>query len=635
MPGNSIFDSTSFGSLTTQEQKTAVRALFYQSYHSGRTGAINDLDINELFKSRKLIPISFEYYSNRLTEIDPVTFSLLKPAVRKAREEELLFAFYIISSQYKLNADLGLDAAESRHKDLQEYSDKLRHCADLLYKLQPHLEAPTPAGIHAQHVDNKGHLAYFGVTIIPTIIRDGIDAIASGKPDAVKEWQSEGITVQAKDGRNTINAPRLYWVWTNGGLQTWISLLSDYFSRRQQALNALVTVSPVGGFLSFGLYLTNSTIELLMVAKHTIKCSLWMNERELALQANSWERFKAHVDLRKFSILNDFVWGLGNMACFFWLTGTGVLGYYGNVATAGLLLMDVVVSGFVYLEEETQHKATQKRYKDDIEKLDAQLSQENTTDAEKEKLSEQLKTLRKAQIRSEFEWKHKTYRLIKDMAYAIGLTLAFAMMCCFLLPPTVALAPLTSLILSVSGTAMCFVFSLINDSVGNYLYVVKSEASAQLAKNEIDDVEKGLLKKFAEERDPDVKKLLYLEMSQLRGELDYQTELAHFQTIEFIHGLVLRLLVPPLVFSSLIFLPLSAGVPILAAVGLALLCGFDKFYMEAKPKKGEFPEQFDETAYLAFEAKASRTIDDLPRFFTKKTLPPPADDPEASPAPAQ
>lgn len=635
MPRDSILDSTSFGSLNNMEQKAAVRALFYRSYHSGEKLA---LDINQLFNARKVIPISFDFYSNMLSETDPVSFQSKTPAQRQALEEELLFAFYITAAQYQLNADLGLDAAESRREDLKKYSDKMQLCADLIYKLQPYL-APSAERTHAQHVDNKGHLAYLGLTIIPPVLRDGIDAITSGKPGAVKEWQQEGVTVLAKDGRNTINAPRLYWVWGNGWIQAWIGLLSDYFTRRQQALNTLTTISPVGGFLSFGLYLTNSALELLMVAKHTLRGSWWMNERELSLEASSWQRFKAHVDLRKFSILNDFVWGLGNMACFFWLTGTGVLGYYGNVATTGLLLMDVVVSGFVYLEEQAQHRTTMERYALDIAAINGQINQVDKTLMEKDTLRAQLKTLEKAQVRCEFEWKHKTYRLIKDLTYAIGLTLAFVTVCCFLLPPTVALTPVMTSVLSVGGTALCFLFSLINDSVGNYLYVVKSNESAELAKHAIGDLEKGLMKEFATETDPDVKKLLYLDMLQLRAEFDYQKELAQFQKIEFIHGVILRLAVPPLVFGSLIFLPLSAGVPVLAAACLALLLKLDKFYMAAAPEKGTRPEAFDDEAYRAFEQKAGRTMDDLPSFFSKskvgKQLPPPIDDLSGSPEPAK
>lgn len=617
MPANSILDSTSFGSLSATSPEEAVYALFDRA--TGRVA----IDVNQLFSDRKLIASSFEFYSTMLDETHPVTFRYMTPAQKEALQRDLLFAFYVMSAQYKLADDLALDAAESRQESLKTYESKIKQCATLIVRLTASFE-PNPETAHAAAIqagEDRGHLAYMGTSIIPQLIADGIAAIATGDPEAVEKWKGEGITVRAKDTRNTVNVPRLYWVWANGWIQTWIGLLSDSFARRQQALDTLSTIAPVTGFLSFGLYLTNSAIELLMVAKHTIRSSWWMNDAEYNLDKSAWERFKAHAGLRKYSILNDFVWGLGNLACFFWLTGTGVFGYYGNVATTALLLMDVVLSGCLYFEEKKQYEADLKRYDRDIGELTTKIEQ--AEGREKEVLSAQLKTLEKAKARCMFEWTHKTYRLIKDWTYAIALILAFTTLCCFLLPPTVALAPATAMLLSVGGTALCFMFTLINDAAGGYLDTVKSEASAEKAKTEIEHVDRGLLKQFEKERNPNLRRLLYLEMAQLRAEFDYQKEMVHFQKMQLIHSVFMRLFVPPLVFAAFIFFPLGVGLPALAA-GFALAHQSYRLYTGAKPEKGESPSTLDEDAFLAFESKVDRGMGDLPRFFPKKPGSPPS-----------
>ncbi len=612
----SILDSTSFSCLGDTPQD-ALRKLF-----DHETGQVI-LDSNQLFKDRKLIATSFESYSTMLDKTDPVTFKYQTPAQRAALERDLLFAFYVMSAQYKLAASFALDAAESRKKDLKEYNRRIKKCAELLVRLRSPV---TPDAAHAaeQADEDRGYLAYMGMSIIPELIANGIEAIASGDPEAVGKWKNEGFTVLAKDSREAINKPRLYWVWANGWIQTWISLLSDYFTRKQQALDSLSKLLPITGFLSFGLYLTNAAIELSMVLKHSIRSRWWMSEEEYNLQINGHnatfgERLKAQADLRKYSILNDFVWGLGNMACFFWLTGTGTFGYYGNVVTTALLLMDVIISGFIYLEEKKQHKADLTRYNRDIGDLKAKIEQQADAN-EKAILSAQLKTLEKAKARCEFEWKHKTYRLVKDWTYSIALILSFVTMCCLLLPPTVAVAPAVGLLLSVGGTALCFTFSLISDAAEGYLGIKKTKELAKIAKNEIEDIENGLLEKFKTEQDPDVKKLLYLEMMQLRAEFDYQKETARYQQKLLVYTVFIRLFVPPLVVASLILLPLGIGLPVLAA-GFAL--AHQSYRLAgAKPAKGERPDTWDGEKFQKFETKADRKFDDIPRFFSKKASEP-------------
>lgn len=619
MTVDSILDNTSFGTLEVAEQAVVCR-LFDDVYKKKQRLALNH---KELFKGRKLLPISFEFYSTKLDATNQFAFKYMNPQQIASLEHDLLYAFYVMSAQYQLAAELNLDAAESRRQDRRAVGERIKQCADLIDQLRIYQAPKTPENQHEPIATDhsKQYLAYLGLTTIPSVIAEGIDAINTGSPEALKAWAGEGLTVQVKDRRRSINSPRLYWVWAGGWIQVWIGLLSDYYTHKQAAQQALSAITPYTGFMSFALYLTNASVEILMVAKHTLRGS-WMSQGELELSA--WERFKAHGDLRKYSIMNDFVWGLGNLACFYWLVGKGTLGYYGNMATAGLLLMDAVLSVFQYRELSKQHEADLHRYDRDISALKRQIRMAVLLD-EKATWAQSLATLEKARDRLVFDWKYKTHGLIKDSTYAIVLLLAFVVMTSFLLPPT-QIAAATASILGIVGTVLCFVASLTNDAMGGIIERNKSKATALCTKTEFD----GLLAAFIGATDANLKKLLYLDMKQSCAIFDRQEAMAHFQMMELIHEMSIKLLVPPLVFVSFIFLPLEMGIGVLA-IGFALVVASGRLYMGNKPVLAELPgfnHDNDNLEYEQFER--SPTFDRLRLgFFSNHSLasptPTPAD----------
>ena len=583
MPLRDILDKTSFGVLD-DAGKSAVRALFDETYHDSKPLA---LDTRALFESRKLLPISFEFYSHKVGTTNPVAFQFMTPEQRDGLEGDLLYAFYILSAQYQLATELHLDEAEHRRENLRNYGEQIKLCADRIDQLRASKIPVDPVVIHLSvaAASSTQYLAYLGLTVIPPIIAKGINAIATGEPANIKEWMGEGPTVHIKDARQAINSPRLYWVWAGSWIGSWIDLLSDYYIQKQAAEHELSAIKPLTGFMSFSLYLMNASVEILMVAKHTIQ-GPWMNDSERKISA--WERFKAHADLRKYAIINDFVWGLGNMACFYWLVGKGALGYYGNIATTGLLLMDATLSCFQYIEASIQHDEEIRRYERDEALIQAKFNGAATL-----KDMRDLETIQKAKAQCLFEWKYKTYRLIKDLSYAIALVLAFSVTCCFLLPAT-AMAASTALILSVGGTALCFLSALINDVMAGQIDKWKSQESASMAQQEV----ARLTQAIHDEPDPSLKKLLYLDMKQGQAICDHQTKLNSFETKGLLRDMFIKVFVPPLVFSSLIFLPLGLGVAAIV-VGFALAVVLGKLYIGEKPGLSALPT-FDQEEYDGF-----------------------------------
>ena len=582
----SILDCASFAALDGDE-RAVVCDLFDETY--GKKGRLT-LNNKELFKGRKLLPISFEFYSHQLDTVNPASFKFLDDLKIQILEQDLLYAFYILSAQYQLAAELNLDAAESRRQDRRTFGERIKQCADLIYQLREAKRQKTPELVHLQLAahDSTQYLAYLGLTTIPSVIVEGADAISTGSPELVKEWAGEGISIQVKDRRRAINSPRLYWVWAGGWIQSWIGLLSDYYIHKQEAQQALSAIAPLTGFMSFALYLTNASVEILMVAKHTVGGPWFMSKAESELSLG--ERFIAHADLRKYSITNDFVWGLGNLACFCWLVGKGTLGYYGNVATAGLLLMDLVLSYFQYKEASIQHHADLERYQRHIRRLEEQIQ---VYPERKNEFTLQLETLKKARARCEFEWTYKSVGLIKDCSYALALVLAFVVMCSFLLPPGQVEAA-SALILSIGGTVLCFVASLINDAAQGLIEIKKSKGLVLRAKTALD----ATMEQFQLEGRPDLKKLLYLDIKQSEVNFTYQAHQAYFQKVGLLHEMFIKLLVPPLVVASFILLPLNLGVGALGA-GFALAIASGRLYIGKPPQLAQLPK-FDDEAYQAF-----------------------------------
>ena len=592
MSVSSILDSTAFSGLDNAAQK-AVRQLFAITYQSGKPLKLDHL---QLFRQRKSLAVSLAFYGDLLDETNPASFKFLSRAQRKVRQEELLFAFYIFSAQYQL------DESEHRRQDLPARSAQIKKCADLIYKLRnaPRLGAKeSPEQIQARAIyDSEKHAKYLGLRIIAPLVAEKMVELTTD-PDA-EQWAGANKSGYIRDWMNEVNGRRLYWVWANAMLGSVFALLPEDFANNPQAQKAVGAVSPVTGYMSWILYYARFGINLSLLLKHTI-AGPWMSTEEQQIPA--WERFKTQWDQRKFALLNDSIWATANMACFLWLTGSGMLGYLGNVATTALLLMDVSLTVWRFYEEDTQHNADMARYERDIAELRYKFTQADK-DADRKVIELQLAGLLKAKKRCEFDWQYKKYGTINDLVYAASLLIAFSMMCCFLFPPA-AVVPGTALILGLAGGAMCFMLNFVWSTMTNYLEVDKARAKSREAIDEC----KALLETFMKTDDDFEKKQLYLDMKRLMGDSDYQEKLVFFQKLKLVHAVLIEALVPPLVFVSLMFMPLGIGLAVLAA-GFALAVIAHYILKEYAPEEAKLPE-FDADEYACFALLDDPKIGDI------------------------
>ena len=478
MANKSIFQHTSFFTLDEMQKKRA------RDYAKSLDSSL--IDTRDVLQNIAALTVSLDFWDNKIAVL--TQFSACPDSVQMILQDELYFALYIFSARYRLDMTLGYGHA------IENDIRKIEQCNDLMNTLKMVCQA-----------DIKSTLL--------TIGDDGIN-------DALSNMSS-------------FNERRLYWVWAGRGgvLGSIISLLPDDFFHKMQALNELDRLVPITGCLSWSLYYFRFCVKMGLLIRHTILGSADKNIPWQACLAAQWH-------LHKFSLLNDFFWASGNLACYFWLYGAA--DYYGGALTSALLLMDVLITIWAYWEEWVQSGKDLAQYRDDILMLVAINAP-----------AYQINALKYAERQCKLNWDYKLYALYVEMMYAICLFVAFSLLYCFFLP--VAWVPAsTALVLGVTGTVLCFVLNSVCAAIKQGLEVCKSvELSNYTAQD------------YLIENQSDV------ELSLLESEWIYHQNMIAYKQASLLRTVMIDFLVPPIVFIAFVFMPLLIGLSVVSA-GLAL-----------------------------------------------------------------
>lgn len=544
------------------------------------------LDTKKLAKQRGVLLTQLAFYQQKLEKTNPAIFGFLSDKQQRDLEQQLLFTFYLLYAQYQL------DTAEKRKRRLRDLQEQMNLCAKHIEKLRNSAvlgeEVPYEKDLQEQINQSDKSLQLLGLTVLAKWMVEKIRQISENKTGTLNDWLSE------------INNVRLYWVWGGGMLNAALEFWADNSFHKTQATNTLAAVSKVTGYMSWLLYYTRFGINLFLLVSHTL--GPWFIESEES-QIPMWERFKTQWNQRKYALLNDSIWGLANMITFFWLTGSGMLGYAGNLVTVGLLCMDLVLTTWRFWEEWTKHNQEMQAFQRDRAALLALKPFLNEEDYET-----QLAALNKMEAKASFEWKYNKYELINAWMYALGLMLTFGIACCFFFPPAI-LAPATAMVIGLIGATLCFVVTVANAAVTKNIIVAKSHEEGHRAWLEA----KLLLDKFnaLDENEDDLKRQLYLEIKGLMADSDYQRRVVGFQAIKLLRSVLIDGIVPFVIFSSLMFLPLGIGLGVLAA-GLAVVVISHVIINRFEPQQEQLPD-FNEWEYAAFESNPK-----LEHFAEKK-----------------
>lgn len=630
-------------------------------------------DIKQLAEQRTAIGSLSGYYSTQLANLNPIMFQFLNPAQKEQLEKQLIFTLYLLAAQ------VHLDDAEDRTKNLQGSINGINLCLKRLGELngfrRQNSTDEKEKSLKEALENSEMYLKYLGLTILApwlvsrmtefafneeTVAKESEERSIDSYEMRLKKEQASGIgpgkkTTVMVEWMNQVNFRRLYWVWGGGMLASALDLMAfqgtlpaDQIGNAQQHLSV---PSPAMGYMSWVLYYTRFGVNLGLLLKHTI-AGPWMSAEEANIPA--WERFKTQWDQRKFALLNDSIWATANLVCFFWLRGSGMLGYAGNVLTACLLLMDLSLTIWRFVEESTKHNQEiaafierEKELAEEINQLSGSASgiQESlkqlkskianfdededvkTLKNERQRyllqqatLEAELKQLQKTRKQAETAWRYKKYGLINDTAYAAGLLFAFCLFCCFFFPPA-ALAPVLVLAMGVAGAALCFTLTVLYAAVSGGLEIAKAKESIKEVRAEC----KALMVQFAQETDPNIKKQLYLEMQALMAESEHQEKMVRFQAIQLVRSIFVDAFIPALVFASLVFMPLGIGLGVMAA-GFAVALISHLIISRFAPQKEAVKDLQDanlsrfETDFAEFEDVFMQKFPETPKEISDKQL---------------
>ena len=541
-----------------------------------------------------LTPLSF--YLDIMGNVDTVMIPYMSDERKDQLRHDLKVANLLLLAQKQY--ELTHQKTENRKK----YDASIKQCQELLDALNPSWQKVVATAPEQIYFTDGKPVKYCGIPLAQEFV------------DKIMEFMDRK-TKGIKEALGAFNEKRLYWVWGSAFIKTMLSLIPEDFFNAKQAGEIIKTPDPYTGALSWALYYFRFSLNLFLLLKHTIKHP-WMSKEE---GDTPWfDRFKAQWAQRKFTLLNDSLWGIANMVCYFWLTGK-VLGPWGDALTILLLIFDVSVAIWDFAEQQAQHEAQMQQYDNDIKALLA-AKKKLLTDAlakdEEEKdrklkiyqLQMQLNALERAQAKCVKEWELQKLGLYNNIGYAVGLTIAFVLMTMPFMPITAA----TALTLGVVGAVLCFALTVIASAIRGGIEIYKSKEAIKDAKRGFAD-HVGLLKAMLI-KNPNLndneKKLLYLEIKKYQAETEYQKKMVMFQSIHLVRSIIIEAFVPAIIFSCLVFLPMGIGFAALgAALGLAIV---SNLLINALFKPNEKMKEL-----APFDAKEDKKYEEFCRLVTK------------------
>ncbi|PWY56575.1 hypothetical protein DGG96_05475 [Legionella qingyii] len=498
---------------------------------------------------------SLNFYLGLLAKTDAVMFRYMDEDKKKALAFNLKITLLLLLAQQ--NHEIEYQKTEN----VKAYNQHIKRCSDFLNLLDSEYNKRVNQFLFQAKLASSDAqpIKYLGIPV-GQLLGQGIADLSGGTTKTIKEYMGK------------LNEKRLSWVWDSSLLKTVIGLVPEDRFYAGQAAEAIKAPDPYTGTLSWALYYARFGLNLYLLLKHTIKHP-WMSDEEAK---TPWqERFQTQWSQRKFTLLNDSIWGTANLVCFFWLTGKGALGAAGDVVTIVLLAFDIAMAVWDFEEQRIKHNKAMKQYDEDIEQLVKRLAALQAI--EKQQLSEdekyeirqveiQLRTLRQERSRCERDWQLDKISLINNIAYAVGLMLAFVIL-------TMPFMPIGAPVLAtmvIVGAVLCFAFTVINNAIKGGIELYKTYKTRQ----EQIDQEKALTKDLKERFNTlseDEKRLSFLEIKQCQAESEYQKQMMRYQSASLVRSIMIDALVPAVVFASLVFVPLGIGVPmIIAAVALAI-----------------------------------------------------------------
>ncbi|WP_277619256.1 hypothetical protein [Legionella norrlandica] len=296
-----------------------------------------------------MTPLSF--YLGILENTDEVILHYMNEENKKKFLRDLQVTYLLLLAEKKY---------EEQHQKVENfriYTKHLKRCAELIdylnYK-KISLGQETPLTQKYRQATDGYPVKYLSIFLGKELAEKIVDSL-------------DHKTKTIKEAMGWFNEKRLYWVWGSSFLKVILGALPTDFFNVTQATQVVKAPDPYTGTISWALYYFRFSLNMFLLLKHTIK-GPWMSEKE---KRKPWtERFLTQWDQRKFSLLNDSIWATGNLVCFFWLTGKGALGTWGDVLTLALLVFDISIAIWDFEEQKTRHNKEMLDFDNNIKGLE-------------------------------------------------------------------------------------------------------------------------------------------------------------------------------------------------------------------------------------------------------------------------
>jgi hypothetical protein len=284
---------------------------------------------------------------------------------------------------------------------------------------------------------------------------------------------------------------------------------------------------------------------------------------------------------------------------------------WGDFITVGLLMFDVSLAVWEFQEQKNIYLKEMTELQKALNDIDLKKKALKHTDQDYERrlklLNLQQNTLERALKKYTKEWQYLNITLIASLVYALSLTLAFLLATLPFFPATLPLVPLT-----ITGTILCFALTVMSNVIKSGVEIYKAQQTlAEIKKDATDKLQECNRLQTKED-----KKDLFLELKLLMIEHEYQEQQKGAQTLLLIQSIALQLLVPTLIFSSLVFLPPGLGLLVLA-VGLALMSQVNQLLHKRAVCQRKELEAFDEDEYEHFIKSPEGYYQSGPAFFSQ------------------
>ena len=352
------------------------------------------------------------------------------------------------------------------------------------------------------------------------------------------------------------NQTRLFWVWVSA-----FERLQFGFFNQTEAQQNLDNTGNITGVISWALYFVLGTIYLGKYLDKRCNRPEWIdNSAESALLKKSY--LEKYWNEYKYRIINDFVWGPINLACFFWWYGNGFFGALGAVATAVLLIQDVCLALLHFNETKESFDLVSQAYERDIALLNQGIKDTKDIEVAFLKMQDSIDLQRRFE---NFKLRQESNMALEQWGQTFSWSLLLSFLVCAaaalvaLINPVAGIMVISVNLLNIAGTTLCFALTFIDRIYKfnqEYLSRLKNIELLKKDQNEYKEHFKIMAKAgFTDGYIVDRKHTLFLLINHAKAHQAYEEKMLCYLSLEFARTSFFRVAVPLAIGFALIFPP--------------------------------------------------------------------------------